>query len=568
MSDIPGRSFRRVALKDVAKAARWIAIGAALFGILRIPEPVRANTSRQFAVSTEAPRATSEARRVLEKGGNAADAAIVAALVAGVVSPSSSGIGGGTFIHYWDAQRAQSIVLDARETAPRDTVGEDFERRPFEAAERGKWVGVPGEVAGLWEFHRRYGSKPWATLVEPAASAAERGFEVNPHLARALRFSASSLRQDAGLARQWLGRGVPISGSRLSNPLLASTLRRVAQHGPQGFYEGVVAADLVRTVRAAGGWLSHEDLVNYEVKERKALQSRFGDVDLYTMPLPSAGGVMLVQASRVFTPAELRVLGFNTPAYQHALAESFRASLADRFRHLGDPDVEQVNVSQLLSPARLRARRAKISLERTHRVQRFAQEESGTHHMVVADATGNFVSLTTTVNRAFGAKLLAKSSGVILNDELDDFSKDAWMTAFGGGPSPNRARPLARPLSSMTPTFGVRDGRVVLALGGSGGMNIATDVAQMALGHLVFGLTPDELLRTPRFQIPMREHTIAVTGGATVEHINDLRARGELVATIEFTTTAVQMITSSDGVHLNAAADPRKFGSAAVGAVR
>jgi gamma-glutamyltranspeptidase/glutathione hydrolase len=553
--------------KHGARATRALVIGIALFGIWRAPQPVRAaSPGGQAAVATEAPRATLEARRMLEKGGNAADAAIVAALVAGVVSPSSSGIGGGSFINYWDAQQGRSVILDARETAPAGTQGEDFEKRPFGEAERGKLVGVPGELAGLWEFHRRYGSKPWATLVEPAILAAERGFEVSLHLARALRFSEKALRQDAGLTRQWLSRGVPRHGVRLNNPLLALTLRRVAQHGPQAFYEGPVAADMVRTVREAGGWLTHEDLTAYRVVERQPLRTRFGDTTLYTMPLPSAGGLMLVQAAQVYTPAELRALGFNTPAYQHALAESFRGSLADRFRYLGDPAFESTKESQLLDPARLAARRAKISLEHTRRVQLFAQEEAGTHHLVVADAAGNFVSLTTTVNRAFGAKLLARNTGVILNDELEDFSKNAWMSAFGGGLSPNRARPFAKPLSSMTPTFGVRGGRVVLALGGSGGMNIATDVAQVALGHLVFGLAPDELLRAPRFQVPLMNKTIAVSG-ATVEHINDLEARGEVVATIDFTSTAVQLITSN-GTTLTAAADPRKFGEAAVTTVR
>ena len=564
MSDTTSRTSQWSSSSGAASRFRWAGLAVVLLVAWRTPTAVRASTGKQFAVSSEAPRATLEAKRILERGGNAADAAIVAALVAGVVSPSSSGLGGGAFIHYWDAEHGQATVLDARETAPKDLVGEDFEKRPFAAAERGKWVGVPGELAGLWELHRRRGSRPWASLVAPAIQAAEQGFEISLHLGRALRFSERELRQDGGLVRQWLSRGVPRSGARMANPLLGLTLRRIAQHGPRGFYEGVVAADLVNTTREAGGWLSHEDLTNYEVKERTPLKARFGDVDLYTMPLPSAGGVMLAQAAQVFTPGELRALRFNTPAYQHALAESFRASLADRFRLLGDPAFEDVNLSRVLDRERMRSRRAKISLERTHRVQRFAQDESGTHHLVVRDGLGNFVSLTTTVNRAFGAKLLAKGSGVILNDELDDFSKNAWMGAFGGGLSPNRARPLARPLSSMTPTLAVRDGRVILALGGSGGMNIATDVAQMALGHLVFGLSPDELLRAPRFQIPMREHTIAVTGGVTVEHINDLKARGELVATIDFTSTAVQMITD-DGNQLNAAADPRKFGAAVVG---
>lgn len=548
-----------------AGSPRVLLAAVTLFATLKLPAAVRANGKLELAVSTEAPRATKEAQRILEKGGNAVDAAITAALVSGVVSPSSSGLGGGTFIHYWSSKQGRSTILDARETAPKDTVGEDFESRPFATEERGKWIGVPGELAGLWELHRRCGSKPWGSLVEPAIGAAEKGFDISLHLGRALRSSEKSLRQDAGLVRQWLSRGRPHSGARVNNPLLAITLRRIAQHGPRGFYEGPVAADMVQAARAAGGWLSHEDLAAYTVKERTPLKVRFGDYDIFTMPPPSAGGLMLAQATQVFSPAELRALGFNTPAYQHALAESFRASLADRFQFMGDPDVESVDMGRLLDPKRSRARRARISLERTHRIERFAQEESGTHHMVVADAYGDFVTLTTTVNKAFGAKVLARNTGVVLNDELDDFSKNAWMKAFGGGPSPNRARPNARPVSSMTPTFAVKDGRVVLALGGSGGMNIATDVSQMALGYLVFGLAPDELLRASRFQVPLGGgKTIAVTGGATVEHINDLTARGELVATIDFSSTAVQMI-AVDGQRLLAAADPRKFGLAVVG---
>lgn len=550
--------------RGVGSRWAWFA-GIALFATLRLPEPVQASGKARFAVATEAPRATKEAQRILEKGGNAVDAAITAALVSGVVSPSSSGLGGGTFIHYWNSKQGQSMILDAREVAPSETVGADFESRPFSTQERGKWVGVPGELAGLWELHRRYGSKPWGSLVEPAIGAAERGFDVSLHLGRALRGAEKDLRQDPGLSRQWLSRGRTQAGARVNNPLLAITLRRIAQHGPQGFYEGPVAADMVQTVRAAGGWLSHADLTAYTVKERKPLKVRFGDFEVYTMPPPSAGGLMMAQAMKVYSPSELRALGFNTPAYQHALAESFRASLADRFRYLGDPDVEKVRQDELLATNRLESRRARISLEHTHRIERFGQEESGTHHLVVADPNGDFVTLTTTVNRAFGAKLMARNSGLLLNDELDDFSKNAWMTPYGGGLSPNRARPNARPLSSMTPTFAVRDGKVVLALGGSGGMNIATDVSQMALGHLVFGLPPEELLRAPRFQIPIGGRTIAVTGGATVEHIKDLESRGELVATIEFTSAAVQMIAVPDGVHLTPAADPRKFGLAVVG---
>lgn len=544
----------------------WVGILLVVALLGQLPTPsATANGAKPFAVSTEAPRATDEALKILQAGGNAVDAAIVAALVSGVVNPSSSGLGGGAFVHHWDAATRQSTILDARERAPRATEGEVFEKRPFPFEQRGKAVGVPGELAGLLEMHRRWGSKPWATLVQPAITAAERGYEVSLHLARALGFSEKDMRLDPKLSAQWFAKGKPVAGARLGNPSLALTLRRVAQSGAKGFYEGPVANSLVKAARAAGGWLTLEDLQSYEVKERQALRTSFRDTEIVTMPLPSAGGLMLVQAATLFEPRELQQLGFNTPAYQHALAESFRASLADRFRYLGDPELEAVDVSKLVSRERMRERRATIALERTHRIARFGQEEHGTHHMVFADVQGNFVSLTTTVNRAFGAKLLAKESGVLLNDELLDFSNNAWMAPFGGGESPNRARPNARPLSSMTPTFVLQNGKVVLAIGGSGGMNIATDVAQMVMGRLLFGLSGDELLRAPRFQVPVMGNTISVIGDATtVEHIKDLERRGEIVGTIDFATTAVQMITVEADGTMRASADPRKFGKAVV----
>lgn len=545
----------------------WVGVLLLLVGLARLPSPVAtASEAKSFAVSTESPRASEEAFKVLKAGGNAADAAIVAALVSGVTNPSSSGLGGGAFIHYWDAATQRSTILDAREQAPAELVGEAFEARPFPFASRGKSVGVPGELAGLLELHRRFGSRAWANLVQPAITASERGYEVSLHLARALGFSEQDLRLDPKLTAQWFAKGRPIAGARLNNPMLALSLRRIAQSGAAAFYEGPIAANMVKSVRDAGGWLSLEDLKSYRVKERAPLRVNFGDLEIVTMPLPSAGGLMLAQAAKVFTPSELAVLGFNSPAYQHVLAESFRASMADRFAHLGDPEFEQVDAAALLSDERMRKRRQTIALERTHRIPRFTQEEHGTHHMVFADAYGNYASLTTTVNRAFGAKLLAKDSGILLNDELDDFSNNAWMAAFGGGLSPNRARPGARPVSSMTPTFVLENGQVVLAIGGSGGMNIATDVAQMVLGRLVFGLSAEELLRAPRFQVPGRGKTISVMGDATtVEHMRELERRGEVVGTIDFATTAVQMITVNADGSLSAAADPRKFGKALVG---
>jgi gamma-glutamyltranspeptidase/glutathione hydrolase len=226
---------------------------------------------------------------------------------------------------------------------------------------------------------------------------------------------------------------------------------------------------------------------------------------------------------------------------------------------VGDPDFAKVPIARLLSKKHIARRRAAVSLDRTHAIPRFVQREHGTHHLVTSDADGNAVSLTTTVNHAFGAKVAAPLSGVVLNDELDDFTARAWVEALGLDSTPNRPRPGARPVSSMTPTLVLEDGKVVLAAGGSGGMNIATDVSQAVIAHLAFGLGPTEILDAPRIQIPTAAETIRVPVDTSAEHVADLERRGEIVGRINFTSTAVQMI-AAEGTRKFAGADPRKGG--------
>jgi gamma-glutamyltranspeptidase/glutathione hydrolase len=281
------------------------------------------------------------------------------------------------------------------------------------------------------------------------------------------------------------------------------------------------------------------------------------------MPPPSAGGLLLVQTLSLFSKDELHSLGFNTPAYQHALAEAFRAALADRMRYVGDPDFEPVALDDLVAAKRMKRRRERISLDRTHALPRFGLEEHGTHHLVTGDADGNVVSLTTTVNRAFGAKLTAPQSGVVLNDELDDFTLQTDVVPFGMTQSPNRPGPGKRPTSSMTPTIVVKDGTAVLAAGGSGGMTIGPNVAQAVIARLAFDLPLQDILDAPRFQIPPSGSTILLQEGARAEDIKDLERRGEIVGTVRFNGSAVQLL-GSKGAIKTAAADPRKFGSASV----
>jgi gamma-glutamyltranspeptidase/glutathione hydrolase len=404
----------------------------------------------------------------LRAGGNAVDAAIAATLVAGVVNPVSSGIGGGGFALYWDAKAQRATVLDFREVAPRALDAAAFEKRPFAQGERGRAVGVPGEVAGLWELHRRFGARQWAKLVEPAITAAKDGFVPSPHLSRAVAGQMAALKQDTQLAQLFFPGAAAGPGTRLKNPMLAHVLGWLSQLGPHAIYDGPVAGDIIASAGRAGGAIAYADLQGYRVVEREPLRISWEGNDVYTMPPPSAGGLMLGQVLGMFGSGELRSWGIDSGAYVHHLAEALRGSLVDRFTTLGDPAFEPHNVAALLAPQRLSRRRAAIDANETRTLPQLLAEEHGTHHLVVVDPAGNVVSLTTTVNSPFGAKL-ATRSGFLLNDELDDFSRASDAALLGLARSPNRPRPLARPVSSMTPTIVVRGGKVVLALGGSGG---------------------------------------------------------------------------------------------------
>lgn len=562
----PAPKPRRLALVPKARgscSARWQRAIASLLLLwtLLLPSSVRAAA---IAATSENPLVTEAALDQMRAGGNAVDAAVTAALVAGVVSPTSSGIGGGGFAMVRLQAEARTVLLDFRETAPRELDASAFEARPLPAAERGKYVGVPGEVAGLYLLHQRYGRLPWQACVRPAIRLAELGFKVGTHLGRMLQASRERLMVDAELARRYFPGGRPArEGQTIRNPTLAATLREIEKRGPPAFYTGPIAAEIVRTVQAHGGRLSLLDLATYQPVWREPLRFEWEGYEVFTMPPPSAGGLMVAQTLGLFSSAYLQRLGLGSGAYHHMLAESLRGAIADRMRYLGDPDHQPVALDQLLAPARLARRRASLALDRTHALPRFGLDEHGTHHLVTSDADGNMVSLTTTINRLFGAKLTT-AHGIVLNDELNDFNSRKDVAAFGMSASPNRPRPGARPLSSMTPTIVVRDGRAVLGIGGSGGPAIPTNVTQVLVSRLAFGTAPEAAVRAPRIYIFSAPLLMLLDAGIPAEQFDDLRWRGEIVDVMKFTGTAVQMIAVDPDGTLRAAADPRKFGSGRV----
>ncbi len=550
---------------------RWVApallsVGVSIGLLAFVPSVGAVPPARGYAVASESPGATREAGRVLASGGNAFDAAVCAALVAGFTAPSSSGMGGGGFALVWSAREQKPFVFDFREVAPAGIDIAVLDQRPVPPEKRGQTVGIPGEVAGLYELEQRFGKLGWRDVANRASALAARGFVAEPHnTAQVAEQPQALLSRSPHFRSVYLpGGGAAKLGQTLRSPRLAKTLARIASEGKRGFYEGPVAADMVKAVQAAGGALTLADLSSYQVVERQPLRVSWGGKEVLTMPPPSAGGLLLAQTLSLFQPAELTGLSGDPSRRLHLLAEAMRGAAADRARFFGDPAFVQVDVAKLLSPARLALRKALISADRTHTQPRFGLEDAGTHHLVTADADGNWVSLTTTVNEAFGAKLVAEQSGILLNNQLTDFSPPDSVTAFNMTESRNRVRPGARPVSSMAPTLVLENGVPSAALGGSGALTIAPNITQVLLNRVAYGMSVDAAVSAPRFTIPAPRtgQTLWLESALAKSYGDDLSARGELWLSKD-SKNAVQLIVREKGI-FSAAADPRKHGSALV----
>lgn len=514
-------------------------------------------TSRRVvAVATENASATRAAITILRRGGNAVDAAVAAALVTGVVAPSSSGLGGGGFALVWLAQSRTAQFLDFRERAPALLRAASMDARPLSELERGLLVGVPGEPSGLFELHSQHGRLAFSAVTDEAARLAEAGFPVSMHLWRMARKSGASSAKLQILHALGFDRNYFAAGSWARSPLLGRTLRRYGEAGPKALLEGEIGEDWVTAAREYGGVLSLADLRDYRPKARAPLRMSYGRFEVITAPPPSAGGLLLAQTLGTFSPVDLAT--HREPAARiHLLAEAYRASLRDRTSSVGDPDFVAIDVPALLSPERLRARRAAILANQSQHHLLPLPDEHGTTHIAVMDAEGNAVALTTTVNNAFGSKILGSKSGVVLNDELDD---------FGRAGTPNQPQPLARPVSSMTPTIVLDGDQVHMVLGGSGGMTIATNVTTTLLSILVDGMSPETAVQRPRFTLDPNTADLLLEEAFPERLASELQKRGQIVRRVPRGISAVQVIARI-GSQIVAAADSRKYGSAEIAVI-
>ncbi len=474
-----GRAGVRVAL---------LALCIALTGVARA-----ATAPAGAAIASAHPLATAAGYEMLRQGGNAFDAAIAVAAALAVVEPYSSGLGGGGFWLLHRAADNHQVMLDARETAPAAVTPAmylDGSGTPIAGAtlRGGRAAGIPGTPAGMVQLSQQYGRLPLARALAPAIALARDGFAVDPRYARVAGMRERFLRDGVNTARTFLADNrAPQPGYVLRQPELALTLEALAQRGRDGFYRERVAQALVAAANATGGAWSLSDLEGYRVVERAPVRTSFRGATITTAALPSGGGVTLVQALNIleqFPPVEAR-----DPAGAHLVIEALRRAFHDRALFLGDSDFVKVPLAKLTGKSYARSRAATIdpaAATPSDRLTAAATIESGnTTHYSVIDADGNRVGATLSINFLFGAGIVAGDTGVLLNNEMDDFTlrpeiPNAYRLRSGEA---NRIEPLKRPLSSMTPTF-VEDARGVLVLGAPGGSRIISQVLLCILDYV------------------------------------------------------------------------------------
>jgi gamma-glutamyltranspeptidase/glutathione hydrolase len=460
-------------------------------------------------VVTDQPLATEAGVAVLRDGGNAIDAAVATAFTLAVVLPSAGNIGGGGFLVALVDGR--SYALDFRERAPSASSRDMYLGAKGELGDRSVTghlaAGVPGSVAGLFAAHQKLGSKRWADLLQPAIRLADDGFVVDDYAARVIKTEAGRLARFPASAALYLPQGQPIApGTRLKNPDLARTLRRIADRGRDGFYAGETANLVVAEMKRGNGIITARDLEGYEPKWRTPITFHYRGHEVISMPPPSSGGLTLALIAGQLAGDDLGALGWHTAKSVHLMAESMRRAFAVRNELLGDPDFVKVDQEQLLSPAFSAALRATISPEHATPSKnvsgQLARVESRqTTHFSVTDSHGNGVALTTTLNGWYGSAVTVPGAGFLLNNEMDDFAaKPGTPNMYGlvQGEA-NAIAAGKRMLSAMTPTIVLdADRRPLLVTGASGGPFIITTVFQAISNRLDYGLDVSALMQAPR----------------------------------------------------------------------
>jgi gamma-glutamyltranspeptidase/glutathione hydrolase len=574
----------------VSLAALSVAVASPCFAqdvIQRIAaEPATAQTAsvdNGGLVSSADGRASAAGREMLDAGGSAADAAMATMLALTVVEPQSSGIGGGGFFVYHDAQSGQTVTIDGRERAPaaaRPTRFLDAAGQPRNIADAipgGLSVGVPGNVRLAAEVHRRFGRVPWAQLFAPAIRLADEGYEVNRWLATALTGTETRWQDFPAMRAQFFIDGRPARrGEHIRNPELARLLRDIAARGPDAFYRGETARAIVTATTSAAphnpGDMTAADLAAYRVQPRDAVCFNYRVYRVCGMGPPSSGATTVFAILGMLEGYDMHAMGKDNPMSWHLIAEAMRLAYADRDAYVGDPDFVDVPTAGLLDERYLAQRAQLISPfsvassytpgmppRAAPRTAATGGEVPSTSHFVAVDRTGNVASMTSTVEGIFGSQLIAR--GMVLNNELTDFSMEPERN---GAPVANRVEPGKRPRSSMSPTIVYNAaGQPILALGSAGGPRIIMHVAKTLIGVLDFGLPVDEAIALPNIYMAgggdVMENTPLGTAIAP-----QLARFGRPVMSTDLPSKVNAAQRDADGSGWTGAADPRSVGAVAV----
>ncbi|MDO5102887.1 MAG: gamma-glutamyltransferase [Lautropia sp.] len=480
---------------------------------------------------------------ILKAGGNAVDASVAIGFALAVTLPNAGNIGGGGFMMVHDARSGQYVALDFREVAP-GAAGRDLFLDKDGNVVDGKSlythaaVGVPGTVAGMSHALKKWGTMSLAQVMAPAIALAEKGYPVSETLAKTLKAEADNMgRWPATRAIFWKN-GAPLKvGDRLVQKDLAKTLKLIAAQGPDAFYQGDIARKIVADSQQNGGLISLDDLKNYQPVERQPVRGNYRQYEVVTMPPPSSGGIHLVQILNMMEAWPIGQWGQNSAQTVHHMAEAMKLAYADRSEYLGDPDFVKIPQTGLTSKAYADSLRASIDPMRARAANQIKPgkpqpyESDQTTHYSVVDKAGNAVAVTYTLNTNFGTGIVAPGTGILLNNEMDDFAaKPGVPNAYGliGGDA-NAVAAGKRPLSSMTPTFVLKDGKPWLVTGSPGGARIITTVLQTISNSIDHSMNPAEAAATPRFHHQWTPDELRIERGFPVDTIDLLKQRGQKV---------------------------------------
>ena len=538
-----------------------------------VADPSREARGLNGMVAAAHPLASQVGVDILKAGGNAVDAAVAVGFALGVVEPNASGIGGGGFMLIWFADSGTVVFIDSRETAPAAATADMFyldengkvkpDGRGFNpAVHGGRSVAVPGEVAGLLAALGKYGTMSRVQVMQPAIDFAEQGITVSPVLAGIIADNYEALANFPASEKTFLDDGFPKEpGSTIKNPDLGNTLRLIAEQGRDAFYHGPVAQSIVDAVQEDGGLITMEDLAGFDVSFREPVKSTYRGYEIISAPPPSSGGTHVIELLNIMENFDVGEMGLNSARGIHAWAEAQKLMYADRAEFMGDSDFIEVPLMGLTSKQYAREQFDRIDMNSVmdHALpgDPAILESGSTTHFSVVDRHGNMVAYTKTINHFFASGITTPGTGIVLNDQMDDFDK-----------RPGQANSIAggkRPLSSMSPTLMLKNGKPFATIGSPGGKRILSTVAMLISDLVDFDMDIQSAINTPRIN-NYESGSLKIEARIPVDVQNELREMGHQIIVkkdfdLYFGGAQGVVIDQKSGV-LHGGADPRRDGKA------